>query len=93
MCVYVLCSQSLTSDSLQPAGSSVHGIPQARILGGLPCPPPGDLPDPGIEPASPALKGGFSTTEPPREPSGYEKNVLRLSSFLLAHDARFEAEC
>ena len=31
----------------------------------LPCPPPGDLPDPGIEPmslASPALAGGFFTT-------------------------------
>ena len=40
-----------------PAGSSVHGILQARIL---PCPPPGDLPDPGnepISPASPALQG------------------------------------
>ena len=24
--------------------------------GGLPCPPPGDLPDPDIEPASPALQ-------------------------------------
>ena len=32
---------------------------------GLPCPPPGDLPDPGIEPASllsPALAGKFFTT-------------------------------
>ena len=32
---------------------------------GLPCPPSGDLPDPGIEPAflmSPALAGGFFTT-------------------------------
>ena len=32
---------------------------------GLPCPPPGDLPDPGIEPESPkspALAGGFLTT-------------------------------
>ena len=32
---------------------------------GLPCPSPGDLPDPGIEPASlmsPALAGGFFTT-------------------------------
>ena len=32
---------------------------------GLPCPPPGDLPDLGIEPASlrcPALAGGFFTT-------------------------------
>ena len=30
---------------------------------------PGDLPDPGIEPASPALEGGFFTTEPPGKPS------------------------
>ena len=33
----------------------------------MPFPPPGDLPDPGIEPmclASPALAGGFFTTEP-----------------------------
>ena len=32
---------------------------------GLPCPPPGDLPDPGIESASlasPTLAGGFFTT-------------------------------
>ena len=32
---------------------------------GLPCPPPGDLPDPGIEPlslTSPALAGWFFTT-------------------------------
>ena len=32
---------------------------------GLPFPPSGHLPDPGIEPASPALAGGFFTTEPP----------------------------
>ena len=32
---------------------------------GLPFPPPGDLPDPGIKPSSPALAGGFFTTEPP----------------------------
>ena len=38
---------------------------------GLPFPPPEDLPDPGIEPASPvasALAGGFFTTEPPGKP-------------------------
>ena len=29
---------------------------------GLPFPPPGNLPDPGTEPASPALAGGFFTT-------------------------------
>ena len=37
---------------------------------GLPCPPPGDLPDPGFKPASlmsPALAGGFFTTSAPWE--------------------------
>ena len=31
----------------------------------MPFPSPGYLPDPGIEPESPALAGGFLTTEPP----------------------------
>ena len=35
---------------------------------GLPSPSPGHLPDPGIEPVSPALAGGFFTTEPPGKP-------------------------
>ena len=35
-----------------PPGSSVHGILQARALEWGVVPPPGDLPDPGIEPAS-----------------------------------------
>ena len=33
-------------------GFSFHRILQARILEGLPCPPPGDLPDLGIKPVS-----------------------------------------
>ena len=36
-------------------GSSVHGILQARILEWVACPPPGDVPYPGIEPVSPAV--------------------------------------
>ena len=32
---------------------------------GLPCPPPGDLPNPGIEPRSPALQVDSLTSEPP----------------------------
>ena len=36
-------------------GSSVHGILHARILEWVACPPPGDLPNPGIELGSPAL--------------------------------------
>ena len=48
-----------------PPGSSVHGILQQEYWTGWPCPPPGDLPDPGIERtslASPALAGRFFTT-------------------------------
>ena len=51
-----------------PPGSYFHGIFQARILGRLPFPPPGNLPDPGIKPrytASFALAIGFFTTETP----------------------------
>ena len=32
---------------------------------GLPCPSPGDLPDPGIEPGSPTLQADTSPSEPP----------------------------
>ena len=45
-----------------PPGSSVHGILQARLLEWVAFPPPGDLPNPGIKPASlmsPALVGRF----------------------------------
>ena len=45
-------------------GSSVHGIFQARTLEWVAISSPGDLPDPGIKLASPALAGGFFTTEP-----------------------------
>ena len=41
------------------------GFSRQEYWSGLPCPPPGDLPDPGIEPTSltsPALTGGFFTT-------------------------------
>ena len=34
-----------------PPGSSVHGFPRQEYWSGFPCPPPGDLPDPGIKPA------------------------------------------
>ena len=44
------------------------GFLQARIWGGLLFPSPGDLPDPGLEPVSPALAGEFFTTEPPGKP-------------------------
>ena len=44
------------------------GFPRQEYWSGLPFPSPGDLLDPGIEPTSPALAGGFYTTESPRKP-------------------------
>ena len=60
-----LCSTLCDPVDCSPPGSSLHGILQARILEWLPWPPPGDLPNPGIDPVSlksPALAGGFFKT-------------------------------
>ena len=47
-------------------GSSVSmGLPRQEYWSRLACPPPGDLLDPGTEPMSPALAGGFFTAKPP----------------------------
>ena len=40
-------------------------FPRQEDWSGLPIPPPGDFPDWGIKPGSPALAGRFFTTEPP----------------------------
>ena len=40
-----------------------HGILQARILEWVAFPSPGDLPDPGIKPGSPALQVDSLSTE------------------------------
>jgi len=37
-------------------------LSRQKYCSGLPFPSPGDLPDPGIDPVSPALAGGFFTT-------------------------------
>ena len=51
---------TLDSSDCSPPGSSVHGyFPKQEYCSGLPVPPPGDLPGPGIKPASlaaPALQ-------------------------------------
>ena len=41
------------------------GILQARILDWVVMPPPGDLPNPAIEPRSPTLQGDSLLSEPP----------------------------
>ena len=53
-----------------PPGSSVHRFSRHEYWSGLPFPSPRYLPHPAIEPVSPALAGGFFTTEHLRSPYG-----------------------
>ena len=55
-------SHSVMSDSANPWTVAsliglVHGISSQDYWSALPCPLPGDLPDPGIKPIAPALAG------------------------------------
>ena len=56
------------------------GFSRQEYWSGLPFPPPGDLPDPGIKAVSPALAGGFFTTELPGKTSrfGLPKSQTKL---------------
>ena len=44
------------------------GFPSQEYWSELPCPPPGDLSNPGIKPRSPALQQDSSPSEPPGKP-------------------------
>ena len=57
-------------------GSFVHG---QEYWSGLPCPPSGDLPNPDIEPRSPALQADSLLSQPPGKP----KNTGVSSLYLL----------
>ena len=65
-----LCSPMdyVASQALLSMGFSRQGY-----WNGLPCPPPGDLPNAGIEHASPTLAGRFFTTKPPGKPGDPSK--------------------
>ena len=54
-------SSSVMSDSLQPAHQAPLslGFSRQEYWSGLQFPPPGDLSDPGMEPASPVLAGEY----------------------------------
>ena len=62
-----------------PPGSSVHGVLQPRILDWIAIPSSGGSSYPVIEPqppASPALAGGLSTTQPPGKPCLGPRHIL-----------------
>ena len=68
VCVYVHTVASVMSDSCDPADYIANKAPLSRKFfrqeyrSGLPCPSPGDLPDPGIKSYDSVLAGSFFTT-------------------------------
>ena len=67
------------------------GFSRQEYQSGLPCPPPGNLPDPGIEPVSvshtsPALAGRFFTTDTTWEAQGKWK-LMMLNTVLISLSA------
>ena len=71
-CHCALLSSSVVSDSLQPHGlEPARGFSRQEYWSGLPCPPPGNLPHPGIEPRSLTLQADSL----PSELSGKPKNT------------------
>ena len=77
VCVCVCISRSVVSDSAIPFTVARQAplsmaFSRQEYWSRLPCPSPGDLPDPGIEPRSPALQADSLQSEPPGKP---EKSV------------------
>ena len=61
-----------------PMDYTVHRILQARILKlAWPVPSPADLPDPGIEPGSPALQVDSLPTELPGKPLDRQGKIFQ----------------
>ena len=67
--VVQLCLTPCNPMDYRPPGSSVHGILQQEDWSGVPFPSPGDLPNPGIEPKSPALQVDSLSPELPGKPT------------------------
>ena len=74
-CVYMcccivakLCSTLCNPWTVDRQAPLFTGFPRQEYWSGLPFPSTGYLPDPGINPVSPALAGGFFNSEPSRKP-------------------------
>ena len=70
MCIAVVYSLSRDDSFVTPRTVACQALlsiefSRQEYWCGLPFPTPEDLPDPGVEPASPALTGGFFTTAQP----------------------------
>ena len=60
------------------------GFSRQEHWSGLPCPPPGDLRNPGIKPRSPTLQADSLTSEPLGKPIFHSAQLQFLQGFLFA---------
>ena len=99
LCICVLscfsCVQRIVTLSTVACQAPVSmGFSRQEYWSGLPCPTPGDLPDPGIEPVSlmsPTLAGRFFTTQPQGSPLStiaIEKKNLAWTEFNINLERR-----
>ena len=58
------------------------GFSRQEYWSGLPFPSPGDLPDPGIEPKSPALQADALTSEPGPEALSQDRELINKPTHL-----------
>ena len=66
------------------------GFSRQEYWSGLPFPSPGDLPNPGIEPGSPALQTNTLLSETPGKPTvnSVSKSLTDVSDLACTHDAQ-----
>ena len=69
------------------------GFPRREYWSGLPFPSPWDLPNPGMEPMSPALTGGFFTAKPPGKPLPSPEWECQYFRHGKARQARVAGSC
>ena len=62
------------------------GFFRQEYWSGLPFPSPGDLPDPGIEPGSPALQADSLLSEPPGKRYIYIHTYIHPRVFVIKAD-------
>ena len=82
----VLCQSCRTLPDpvdCSPPGSSVQGLFQARILEQIAISLPGDLPNSGVKPTSPALQADSLPFEPQGSASWFINNVIDFYFFIF----------
>ena len=73
---------SATPRTVACQASLSMGFPRQEYCSGLPFPSPGDLPNPGMKPMSPALAGRFFTAESPGK-TLYDNSHYQIATKLL----------